>query len=222
MINYEHAAKGIKKVFVAEILELVSSILPVLATIGALSTVVFAEEGLATAGVVTVLGTMVCVIAALVLAVLAFVLEIIGLKQTSAENDSFRVAFCLVIIQLFTAVFVGVISIISLNSSTTTVWYNFLSTFADILNIIVTIYVINGCSELVVAKGREDLAIEGANLLSAIVILYAFGCFLGIMPIFTPNTLDMIVYGIYIVVQAIAFVLFLSFLARTKRVLLTK
>lgn len=201
-----NAYKGVKKVFIAEILQIISLLLTVagLATLigaaGVISETGQAEEAVgvvATGGVFTLL--------ALVLSILALVLNLVGLKQASKdEPDRMAKAFTCAIIALVLSVIVGVCQYMEWEA---TGFFSALSSLAQMCTIIFTIM---GVSEVTQNIARQDVADMGPKILTIAVVAIVASIIVGIV----GGQVGGVVAVVALVLMIVAYFVFLVFLGR--------
>ena len=166
-MKFTNAYQGVKKIFAAEILSLICSIcatvtlaLPVVGVIAAANN----SQG----GTVASLGGFaVLAIASMVLAIIAFIFKLIGVNKASKDEPSFKIALYLILAGIAVSVAGGIF-----NSNATA--SSIFSALGEVVNLGVTIFIIQGIKNLaaklgdekMVKKGRHDFQVHHRDLCS--------------------------------------------------------
>ena len=205
-MRFPNAYKGVSKLFLAEILQLIGAIVGVVAAVMLIGSVAVSPDG-AVEGAVAVMGvSSFAVIGAGILAIIAFILNLVGLVQAQKDEGGFKIAL------VFTLICIG-LSIVSsiLNTSNPSVasWMSFVVT---IFELAVFEYVVLGIMSLSKQLGNQSMEAFGAKIRMIISILYivlliirlfgnlnaGFGAVMGII----GAILELIVYIAYLIYLA--------------------
>ena len=198
-----NAYKGVKKVFIAEILQIIGAILAIIGLLelaGAIGVYqqfgnVDGLEGLAASGGMFTL-------IALTLSIIALILNLVGLKQASKdEPDRMAKAFAFAIATLILSVVVGVFQ--SLHWYSAAAVFNVLSTISQMCTIVFTIM---GVSEVTQNIARQDVADMGPKILTISVI--------AIIASIIGNVVGGVAAIIALALMIVAYAVFLVFLGR--------
>ncbi|MBQ3329279.1 MAG: hypothetical protein IJG88_04930 [Eggerthellaceae bacterium] len=201
-----NAYKGVKKIFVAEILQLIGSVL----TLVGLTMLVggagaYLETGGDASAVSTVATGGIFTLLAPCLAILALVLNLVGLKQASAdEPDRMGKAFTCAIIALVLSFVVVVFVLMHWGGA------SFLNALSDLAEMCAIIFTIMGVSEVTQNIARQDVADMGPKILTISVIAIVASIIAGIV----GNTSGGEASIIALVLMMVAYVVFLVFLGR--------
>ena len=204
-MRFPNAYSGVKKLFTAEILELIAAVLLVimLIAVGAGSTgEISADASTAAVGVAGGLA-----IIAAILAIVAVVLNLVGLNQASHdEQKSFRTAFFFALIEL-------VASALS----------NFLGDKTDIFDLVVKIctigvfvYTVGGISNLAKQYGNNKMVSLGNKILILEVILVALTAILEHLP---KGNAANTAAAISSILTIVVYVIYLVYLSKAKKML---
>lgn len=195
-MTYPNAAKGVKKLFIAEIFSIIVIALTLIATV--LSIVAMANGSLSLLGVAGVIAIILGI-----LAIVALILRIVGLVNASKDEQAFKIALIAVIASL-------VLSVVKVFTS---------GTFAAILQLLVNlgslvcfIYCIEGIRRLAEALNRPDVAKLGKSLLWMILIIGVVNIILALLSTFlgsAANVLNLLV-SIASIVEEILFIILLA------------
>lgn len=201
-----NAYKGVKKIFVAEILQLIGSVL----TLVGLTMLVggagaYLETGGDASAVSTVATGGIFTLLAPCLAILALVLNLVGLKQASAdEPDRMGKAFTCAIIALVLSFVVVVFVLMHWGGA------SFLNALSDLAEMCAIIFTIMGVSEVTQNIARQDVADMGPKILTISVIAIVASIIAGIV----GNVIGGVASIIALVLMMVAYVVFLVFLGR--------
>lgn len=198
-MRFPSAQKGVSKLFAAQILLIIAAACGIVGGIG-----IFTEPTL----------TVIFGVATVILMIIAYILEIIGVAQAQRDDDYFKAALVCTIIGIVIAVISGIFQLNATASSILT----FISTIA---NILVTIFIIMGIRSVSEKLGDDDLARKANRQLYLIAINYAIGIviqFIG--SIMGATESFFIVAGILSiagnVIQIVTFILFLILLNKAR------
>jgi len=183
LMQFPNAARGVKKLFTAEILGLVSTVILVLSTatllvfslIQAFLTMRGEATDLSTLLTVSAIVTGVISIAAFVVMLVSAILSIIGMAQAGKDEPAFRTALIFTIIGLVASVVMNVLLIAMPAWRTALQQLNGL--FDNVINILVVVFVVQGVSSLAEEIGDETLERRGELIRKLIVIMLTLSIF---------------------------------------------
>lgn len=220
-MRFPNAAKGVKKIFSAEILSLIGAL------VGGVMTTLIIVLGISanaqddigvgiTFTLVIVLG-----IAALAIVLVGGILNIVGYIQAAIDESDFRKAiFCTVLYIIF--------SVASTLIGAQTGFLGWLATafhaISQIAKLCVTLFAIGGLMNLSAECNRSDLVEKGRNILTVIVWIYVISFVMIFMTrVFRESvvntTIASILSVVVIVLGIIEYVLYLSYLLKTSKML---
>ena len=201
-----NAYRGVKKIFVAEILQIITTILTMAGLVLVLGAAGVYVESIGEAdvsGAVVTGGTFTLLAACL--GILALVLNLVGLKQASAdEPDRMGKAFTSAIIALILSVIVAVCQSMHWGAM------GFFSALASLAEMCAIIFTIMGVSEVTQNIARQDVADMGPKVLTIAVIAIVASVIAGIV----GNTIGGVAAIIALVLMMVAYIVFLVFLGR--------
>ena len=201
-----NAHKGVKKVFIAEILQIISLLLMVagvISLIGAAGVVLETGQAEEAAGVMATGGIF--TILALVLSILALVLNLVGLKQASKdEPDRMAKAFTCAIIALVLSIIVAICQCMEWEAAG---FFNVLVSLAQMCAIIFTIM---GVSEVTQNIARQDVADMGPKIIVIVAIAIVASIIVGII----GGQIGGAVAVVALALMIVAYFVFLVFLGR--------
>lgn len=177
-MKFPNAAKGIKKLFTAEVLYLISVILIGLGTIFAL--VSQSSEGLA----VVILSS---VAVGGIIAIVALVLQIVGVIQASKDEASFKGVIYVTLFGIAVSVVASLLSALFRDNAILPSISNLVS---SIVSVISTVLIILGICNLMNQIGKQDLVVKGGKVLRIVVWLAILSLIMRFINIFLPSNFD--------------------------------
>ncbi len=218
-MKFENAAKGIKKIFSAEILALIAMLATTVAAVALVLATGAAD--LNDLGLAAVAGILLAVfgIAAVVLFIISAILNIVGIVNASKDDEGFKTALIFTILGIVFAV----LSAVFQNGNTTV--YSICSTLQKISELCVTLYIIQGIINLAQKLHNNDMVRRGTNLFKVILAVYLIYLLVDILTIVLQAT-SIIAGTIAIaltvggaVLSIIQYILYLILLAKAKKML---
>ena len=220
-MSYENAKKGIGQIFTAEILQLLSAIFSIIgiiiSVVGTASLIAGGLEGADVAMGAGLAGGVVGVIMTVVggiVAFIGFILYIVGVVNTSKDEDNFKKALLFLILGL-------VCTLIA--SFTTTVAGGVLALILKVLgmlfDLISTILVINGISVLANKVGNAAVEKKGQftlKLITVIIILSIVISLITLIPAVAAGVIAGILSIVATVLSIIKYFVYLGLLANAK------
>ncbi len=210
-MTFPKAYSGVRKIFVSELLQILGGFLAAL-------TAIFAVTGftplVAAGGAIG--------IAALVLEVVAFILQMVGLAQGGKDADQFMIAFWIIVISIVLNILIPILNQYVPNLG---VVISVLEAVAGAASVFAILYTIFGVVNLANKLGDNDMAYNGRRLAWLVVILYATGVVIKLIPSFIPDPTKVVttVIGVIAIVAAvievICYVLTLIYLGRAVKML---
>ena len=223
-MTYPNAHAGVKKLFTAEILSLIAAFCTIMAVVFVYfmtksvdSTGQITSEG---AAVTSFGGAAIFSMGASVLAIIAFIFRIIGIKKASADEDGFKVAFYLVLAGIVLALINAVIGSFVKSSVVTGIF----SVLGDVIDLAITIYVIQGIRNLAYKLNNEDMDNKGKNIFKIILAVYILIIIAQIITLIAGGTsAGIVIAGVFGIVAGVLtivqYVLYLGYLNKAKAML---
>ena len=231
-MRFPNAAKGVKRIFTAELIKLFGSLCGiagiVIIAIGVVETVLSSEikvndakalvEAIIADAFGTFLGGLILIVAWVVLSIVAFVLHLVGIINAKNDEISFKSALTCLIIELIAPVIAGIF--VNVNSVVSSLFY----TFAHLMGLFVTLFIISGCIKLADKLNRGDVSAKGSNVLKLIFVIAALSLVLNVVStvMMTGTAVfvtAMILFAAALVLIVIQYIMFLSFLSKAKKML---
>lgn len=223
-MRFEKGYRGVTKVFVAEILDLIGNVLIVaggIAGLLAFSNMAFNAAADVDASLFALGGSVIFVVISSVLFILSMIFKMIGLYQAGKEDGSFRSAF---IIAIFALVFTVVTAILSAIFGERSVADDITQLIQRVANIIVIFLVISGIQTFAVRLGNEKILDKGVSIAWVISVPYILGAIAGMISgIFGANNLASTISAILSIVSGIlgiiGSILYLVYLGQARKML---
>ncbi|MBK6087395.1 hypothetical protein [Ruminococcus difficilis] len=219
-MSFPNAAKGIKKIYRAEILKLISYICLFFAAVtGAIAFLSTSDDVTSASSEALSMGGFIGAIlfgaAFGILMIIAFILNLVGYINARNDNENFKTALVFLIVSI---VF-SIISVIVLHNGLSNIIYS----MATLSETLATIFVIAGVMQIANQLGRDDVNKKGATVLKLIITAEVISFILTFISTFLRGgTTDIISTALFLaslVVTFIKFVMYLSFLSKSKKML---
>lgn len=209
MLNYPNAAQGVKKLYVAEILSLIGSII-----LGA--GIVFGIDGLFNDVAWMALLSVALIGAAGVLLLISSINNLVGLSKASKDDQGYKVAFWMMIISMILSIIFCSISGVAKTMVSMNILANFCLNMSTVLELLSILLAIRTTEKLLVLKGDAILAATGEVSLFLMIAPFVVTVLLRIITFFTPAIIDTILSIVATVVQVFGYLMYLSFLSAAK------
>lgn len=226
-MRFPNAFAGVKKIFTAEILEIIAAVCGVASFIALIVAVAGAAgasaefDGAAGALIGGGLGFIVLGLGTAVLSIIATILTLVGLKKAGKDDANFNQGFVFAVLVLILTFASGVLSAIFGSAKA---YDDIVTAVANFMKIFVTLYVIKGISSLADQLGDDRMVNKGRNIYIFYVILMFVSLALRIISPFL-NGVSAISAGagtlaiISGVASFIAYIVYLVYLGQAKKML---
>lgn len=216
-MRFPNAANGVKKLFTAEILSLISTFAMIIAVCLAVVAAAGSNAQNITSGTVAAgMGTIILMAAAAVLAIIAGILALIGLIQASKDEVAFKTALIATIISLVAAVIMGIFSRYSVVQS-------ICQCIQNIMSVVVTVFVIQGIINLAGRLKEREIAAKGKTLMTILIVIFALAFVASLISAIFGGALASTIAGIIalvaLVLDLIGYIIYLTLLAKAKKML---
>lgn len=231
-MKYPNAAKGVKKIFTAKILELISIICMAAALISALLLFVTASNKSTAGAGASAVAVMIFLVAAGILIIVGAIMMLVGLIQAGRDEVSFKSALICILGEIIALAIAGIISansaagmsgpVLDLAAAGGTMSLSHLIT--SIGNLLITVFIITGIVRLADQLNDGAVSAKGSNVLKIIVAVNVLVIIADIIAlIFGANPATATTCGILLIValvlQIIQFFMYLSLLSNGKKML---
>lgn len=223
-MQFPNASSGIKKIFTAEILQLIGSVLSFICALLAFSAVGSAvgyektgSNVAAASALASGAGMMVFFIAASVLMLIAFIFNLMGIVRASRDESTFKIALYAVIAGIVFTALSGVFS--GMNARVSGVM-DALGTVADL---VVTLYVIQGIRMLASRMNNREVDNRGQKIYMIILGVLLLRLIANIIVVIFggrfATAIGLTVYLVSIALSLVQYIMYLIFLAKAKKML---
>ena len=204
-MTYPNAAKGISKIFTAQILSLIASVVTLIGALMGVGAVGAASQGAGDAAGGLALGGMGIAFIAAILVIIGGILTLVGLWQAGKDEQRyFKMAFWMSIISL-------VISVIVSGLATSNPELSLICDVVQrVLSILVLVFTIYGIGSLAQTLGNDDLAKTGNKILVLIIIVMVIAIILQLVANVTFAGIAAIVATVLMIVSYIVYLVLLS------------
>lgn len=215
-MKFPNAAKGISKIFTSEILALIAAIATGVASILAAVMYASAKTNSTAGAAASGIGTLVLVLGASVLLVIALILKIVGVVQTSRDEDSFKMIIYLTIFTLIVAVVAAIFSRVTFLN-------NIANAVSAIGSFVTTLLIILGIGNLGVQVGNDEVIDKCSSQFKLILgigivaLLARFFCIF--LPTIPAQGIVIALAVVALVLNVIQYILYLSLLSKAKKML---
>ena len=214
-MSFPNAQKGIKKIYIGELLMLISIVLTTVSDIALLIFSAPEEVSDATVGA-SVIGLVVFSVAASLLTVFALIFSIIGVIQTSKDEPLFKGVIAVMLL----SVGVTVVSAIFTENQLVT---KLTSVINEVSGTITIVLIVFGIGKMAEKLGNDDVFVRGQTLLRIIIWIALLSVIIKAVAAFAPYSVVLVLDIIMLigtgVLEVVEYFLYLSFLNKTKKML---
>ena len=209
-MKFPNAAKGVKKIFTAEILNLIGTIVMVIAAIVGAIGVAGAAGAQSSDGKALALGGGIMV----ALIFIAVYMILVGIINASKDETNFKSALIFLIVGIVTTILVAVFR-------NNPVVYSMLLSLGDLMKVFVNIFVIAGGVKLADRMNRGDVSTKGTNVLKLIIVVAILSLIASLISSFmggmVASVTAAVLFIVGLVLNIIKYFMYLSFLSRLKK-----
>ena len=214
-MRFPNAYRGVKKIWLAEMLMLLAAIVGiVIVIVAAMNGSMVGEDIVISEGVKTPIAILGIVTA--VIALVAFILNLIGLINANNDDSAFRIALLVTIL----GVVASAISAIWSNNETLNKW---MDTAITICSMFASYYVLTGIANL--AEKMSDAATKALALKSRTLVegsfcaTALFKLIISIFKIQNGSTISTILAVVALLLELVSYILYLRALSKGKKML---
>ena len=217
-MRYPNAFAGVKKIFTAEILSIISAVAVLVAALFGFTSVGAAVDGSATGAFASLGGAAIFTLGAGIVAIIAFILNIVGINSAAKDEPTFKKALIAVLVGIIASVLSSVLSSQKTISS-------ILSRASGCASVIVTIFVIMGIQALAKNLGNEEMIKKGNTTIKLVLCSYLISTVLGLIADIAQGpaglTVTLVILAIVSAVfSIIEYVFYLRYLSAAKMMLM--
>lgn len=202
-MRFPNGHKGVKKLFASEILNIAATLLFfATAVISIINSKKSSDDRYLTA-------VFVLLLFAGIVAIVSFLLQIIGINQARKDGRYFGTA----LIFLFAGIPADIVA-----SVTQGTFRNIFSSINEVLTLLVTVYIILGIYDLAEKLENKNLMLHGKVVLFLSASVFAAAVLFRTVPVFVPRT-ESLFNLIVAVMEFIGYLVFLIYLGRARKML---
>ncbi len=215
-MQFPSAHKGVKKLFIAELIAIAAGILTLVAAV--LAVVGIKNEGvLVAAGSITVVSTFALIV--------VLILQLVGLFQGGKDSLQIKYAFFISLGGLVLSIVLAVLRLLPANNGLA-IAIGVIGPLVDIATVLALAYTLLGIAELAEKLNDEPMARRGKTLAFVVVILFAISVVLNLFSSFFVNNAPswavilIAIFGIVTaVVELVAYILTVVYYGRATKML---
>ena len=221
-MRFPNAAKGVKRIFTAQILQLIGTICMVIGCIiliagGVTAVLSKGSEAGMIAALSQAAGASIFLIAYSILAMIAFIMQLVGIINAKNDEESFKSALICTIIGIIAPIVGGLFYKLP-------VVMGLCFSIGNLMGLFVTIFIITGIIKLADQLNRGDVSTKGSNLLKIIIVIAGLSLILSIISSFMLTNTAILVTAVILIVislvlSVIQYIMFLTLLAKGKNML---
>lgn len=159
-MRFPNAAKGIKKIFAAEILSLIATVAFSIATVFGIMISYANKEGGEVALGVSSVGLLIFLLGAIVLTVLAMIFKLIGVVQSSKDEPSFKMVLYFVVFGLIVNAILAVFTIFFQDNP---FLYSLINSISSVISFINLLLIILGVGSLGAQLGNQEVVLRSGS-----------------------------------------------------------
>ena len=221
---FPNAANGVKKIYTAEILMLIATLVSIIAAIAMViggATAVAAQEVGSNAAMVaaggSILGAGLFVFVAAVLSIIAFIMNIVGVKNAAKDEEQFKAAMTVIIIGIICALVTGLFRSVPLLAEIA-------KNVTKICEILTTFYILSGIIHLAEQLGDTEMSSRGQAIRKLILIIWVISLVINIISsIFTVAPAMTAIGGVLAIValaiSLVSYIMYLRLLSQARKML---
>lgn len=173
-MKFPHAHKGVKLIFIAEIITLLATLVALVAAI-IVSAATSGNAGLtATAATLTFISG--------IAGIVVFVADVAGLFCGAKDSREFKIALWIVLAGILVSIAYTVLQSLDATKGLSPILFAVLATVSTLCDFFVVLCVLFGISGLAEKLGNSEMAEKGRKLAFYVILIYAVSLILGLMP----------------------------------------
>lgn len=220
-MTFPNGYRGVKKIFTAEILSLISGVLLIAAGISGIASVAALASAEGDVALVSLGGAGIFSIIALILVIIASILRLVGLNQAGKDENLFRTAF---LISIFVLVMAIVAAILTAIFGSNSVIDDIVTLLQRLASVAVIFLVVSGIQTFAEKLNHEKLAKKGNSIIWIIAIPYILSAIAGLVQgLFgsneTTGNISAVITLIGGILTVVGSILYLIYLGQGKKML---
>ena len=190
-MRFPYAYEGVKKIRTAELLYLIIAI-------GGLATAVMVAVASASkAEGAMAAGIAVLALALGIIAIVAFIINLIGLSRASKDEKSFKNALLLTLLGI-------ILGFVSSAFSKNTMVTGLVDAVSSFLNVLIMIFVVRGVMNLATKLGNDEVIAKGNSILKKVIVVHMIGIIISVVgTVMQKSDTVMMIAAILLLIAAI-------------------
>ena len=217
-MNYENVRKGVSKIFTGEIISLIGTI--TLMITGILSVLAVAMDETGENPETLFVTTGIFAIVSIILMLVAYILNLVGVGQAAKDEPSFRSAFYMAIFGIVFSVLSGFLGNASEGNSFA---QRILSLIPDLINLIMMICIVSGILNISANLHNSEMVGKGETILRIVftvaIINLVVRVVSGLIQSYTGAYVMVAILAFSGILTIINYFLYLSYLSKAKKML---
>ena len=215
-MRFPNAFKGVKKIFTAEILSLLSVVAMLVSAV--LSVIVQASltDDLTPGTAAVALTLLITAVASAVFAIVGGIILVVGVIQASKDEGAFKISLVAVILGLIAT---GIYAAFSASTNVQSISQSVI----QICHLVTNIFVIQGIINLSLKLDNEKVCVKGKKILNLITVIYILIFIAYLFISIIGGSMASLIAGIISIVAAVLaiinYFLYLSYLSTAKKML---
>ncbi len=219
-MRYPNAAKGVSRIFSAEILNLIFGILITVSGVCALLTNYAEKAGTEVEKIPAFWIMTGSFLVGGVLKLISIIMNIVGISNASKDEENFKNALLFLVLGMIATAGSITVSVLVKESEMTT---GILDSIAKLLEVFVYIFVVSGIVKLADRYNRGDISAAGTNVLKILilvnVIVLIAGFIVSVMGGQAASIVTAVLTIIAGILSVVQYIMYLSLLAKAKKML---
>ena len=215
-MKFQNAYEGVKKIFTAEILSLIASVCTTIEMVLTVVGVSAASNDSAGGTVAALGGVVVLGLGAMVLAVISFIFQLIGVNKASHDEPAFKIVLYIIFAGIALSVIGGAFSGNATVKNITTI-------LSSAVNLAVTVFIIQGIKNLAARLNNDEVINKGDTIFKIIIASYALIIIAQIVAAIAQNGTGAIIALVFILIAGILsivqYILYIIYLNKAKQML---
>lgn len=217
-MKFPHAYKGVKLIFIAEIMSIIAAVVALIAALIA-TLVTSGRSGLAASSATLLLVSGIA-------SIVVFVVQLVGLFKGAKESRDFRIALWIVLVGIAASITSAILQSIESTKGLSPILFAVLATISTLADFLVVICVLFGIADLANRLGDNEMDEKGHKLAFYFIIIYLVVLIFCLLPGFGGYIVNpgwRLVFSIFTIAAAaleiFIYVSFVIYLARATRML---
>ena len=214
-MSFPNAYQGVKKIFTAEIMALISTIVMIISAIVALVGIAASDAGAGDGAMAVAVGGAAFILIGAVLSLISFILNIVGVNKASKDEAAFKSAFYVIIVGIIASVVMGL-------GNSGGILDEIGQTVSNICNFLVTWYVCTGIANLAEKLSNPALKEKAEKTRKLTMIVWVLNIIVSIIGvIFGASSAGQMIGAVLglvsLILALVAYIMYLGLLSKAKK-----